>query len=196
MAGWFDKHAKASAAAAQAETGLSRRQLIQGGAVVAGAAWVAPSLLTATPAWAGASICTSSSPVYSLCPDNLTYLCCPTGQECLLNTRGQQVCDVPVGGVCSNSGNGQCDGGFSRCNHLSAVSICGGPGAYCDFLNNAVCIPTSPCYPAVGTTNARCGGPGAPCTSDSDCASGSTGHLDDTFCVSGVCTCPSGSTCI
>jgi hypothetical protein len=185
MASWFDKHAKASAGAAQTSEGLSRRQLIRGGAVVAGAAWVAPSLLTATPAWAGASICDASNPNYAICQDGVTFKCCPTGQSCLLNKQGQNVCDIPVGGDCGNRGDGQCNAGFSRCNHLSGVSICGGPGAICAFSNNVtVCVPGSDC---TGVGKTRCGGEGATCAGDSNCANGSTGSLPDLHCTAGVC---------
>lgn len=187
----FDDRAKAAAERSPGVAGLSRRQLIQRGALVVGTAWTAPMLLSATPAWAGASICTSALPIYSTCA-NGTKLCCPTGQACVVNLQGNYVCDVPVGGICTNNGNGQCDGGYSRCNHLHNPSICGGPGAYCDFNNNAVCIGSSPCFPAVGVTGARCGGEGAPCTTTSDCASGSTGTGVDLTCrniVNGKGTC-------
>lgn len=181
----FDDRAKAAAERHPVAAGLSRRQVLGRGALVVGTAWTAPMLLTATPAWAGASVCVGGTPVYSVCPGG-TFKCCPTGQACVTDTKGNLVCDVPVGGVCSNNGNGQCNGGFSRCNHEGDPSICGGAGALCDFNNNAVCVSTSPCYPAPNTTNARCGGPGAPCTTDSQCANGSTGNLPDLHCTGGT----------
>ena len=182
----FDDRAKAAAERNPTASGLSRRQLVQRGALVVGTAWTAPMLLTATPAWAGASICTGTD-VYSTC-GNGTKVCCPSGTACVLKfgTVSTYVCDTPIGGVCNNNGNGQCDGGYSRCNHLG-ISTCGGPGAYCDFSNNSVCVSTSPCYPqpinGVPVSGARCGGTGAPCTTNSECATGSTGNAPDLTCI-------------
>ena len=192
----FDDRAKAAAERGSGTSGYSRRQIIQRGALVVGTAWTAPMLLSATPAWAGASTCTGTTPIYSICGPGPAFKCCPTGQACVLDTKGNYVCDVPLGGLCTNRGVGQCDGGFSRCNHLADPSICGGAGAVCDFNNNAVCVDTSPCFPGPGVTNARCGGPGAPCTTSTQCANGSTHQLPDLTCYHNVCTdCTQVGTC-
>lgn len=191
----FDDRAKAAAERAPGVAGLSRRQLIQRGAFVVGTAWTAPMLLSATPAWAGASKCNPDTETYSHCANN-TDICCPKGQACVKkiakNGTISYGCDVPLGGFCTNYGNGECDGGYSRCNHLAVnpdgtvttnkLSVCGGPGAYCDFNNNAVCLPDSPCAPVIGVKGARCGGEGAPCSTDSQCANGSTGGAPDLVC--------------
>lgn len=178
----FNDRARAAAERSPGVAGLSRRQLIQRGALVVGTAWTAPMLLSATPAWAGASICTDPRyPSYSLCPDKTTFKCCPDGQACVptYNTLGVitgQGCDIPLGGACGNAGNGQCNGGASRCNSQPKGSnFCGGPGAYCDYNNNAICIPTSPCSPGYGIPGSRCGGIGATCTSTSNCAPATSG---------------------
>lgn len=193
MGTWFDGLAKRSARSASVTTpepsqGMTRRQVITRGAVVTGAAWTAPMLLGVRPAFAGASTCTAAAPVYSVCPDN-TFKCCPTGKTCVVDVKtGTNVCDVPAGGICFNQGQGQCNGGASRCNQPKAQnpSICGGPGTVCG--DGSVCSPTSPC--SVGLTNSngddRCGGQGAPCASNADCA-GKTVDQPATTCVSGFC---------
>lgn len=201
MGSWFDGAAKRAArsaanfeAPAGEADGLTRRQVLARGAVVTGVAWTAPMLMSVRPAFAGASMCEPGED-YSVCPDMVTFLCCPPKQgeptECLLDENNMNVCDIPPGGVCGNQGEGQCNGGRSRCNQPGGnpavnPSICGGPGTVCS--DGSVCSPTSPC--SVGLPNSfgddRCGGQGSPCTSDTDCAE-KTVNQPATTCKSGIC---------
>jgi hypothetical protein len=170
MANWFDERAKASARQQPATAaGLSRRQLIQRGALVTGAAWTAPMLLTATPAWAGASQCQGQD-VFVMCPPNqATGICCAPGKSCFINANGTYFCDIPLGGNCGNAGNGICNGGNSRCNDQhKGGNICGGAGADCD-LPNTVCFGGGVCSTGA---NPMCGGAGATCTNDTQCYPG------------------------
>jgi len=188
MGMWFDRLAKQSARSALRsgavdDGGLTRRQVITRGAVVTGVAWTAPMILAAQPAFAGASICLNdpTNPDFSICPDGTTSKCCPKGQKCVqdfFKPTGTFICDVGLGGTCTNQGEGQCNGGASRCNKPNGPpaqnpSICGGPGADCD--DGSICLFTSPCFGVVNPDtgkqeNKRCGGEGAPCTSTSQCA--------------------------
>ena len=100
----------------------------------------------------------------SVCPGG-SGLCCPPGEQCFETAPGTFICQVPLGGVCGNQGFGQCNGNTSRCNQPGGnpaqnPSICGGPGTVCS--DGSLCVPTSPC------SGARCGGVGAPCTSDAN----------------------------
>ena len=183
---WFDQLAKRSARSAPPAAtadcvvaGPTRRQVLARGAVVAGAAWTAPMLMGVQPAYAGASQCPPPS-IFSVCPGG-SFLCCPAGSQCFESPPGTFICDVPLGATCDNQGNGQCNGGASRCNQPGGQnpSICGGPGANC--LDGSVCVPTSPCF------GGRCGGLGAPCTSDANCAT-RNGNQPALICVNGTCS--------
>ena len=188
---WFDQLAKRSARSAppvgtteSVVAGPTRRQVLARGAVVAGAAWTAPMLMGVQPAYAGASQCPANT-VFSVCPGDGGFLCCPAGEQCFENSEnpGTYICQVPLGGVCGNQGFGQCNGNRSRCNQSGGnpnqnPSICGGPGTICS--DGSICVPTSPCF------GVRCGGVGAPCTSNSQCAP-TTGSVPGTTCVNGTC---------
>lgn len=189
MGTFFDDSAKASAERHPGVAGLTRRHLIQRGALVVGTAWTAPMLLSTTPAWAGASVCANQpGTVYSVCGDNTTRCCAPSIPACVLNiTTNHYECGVPLGGNCGNNGDGVCNGGLNRCNHLATYSICGGAGALCDFNNAGVCAPGVVCAPTLGVKGSRCGGVGAPCTTSTECANGSTGGAVNLTCVSGFC---------
>lgn len=169
MSNWFDGLAKRSARTEASDgTGLTRRQVLARGAVVTGVAWTAPMLMAVRPAFAGASICTDPRfPAYDVCEDG-TAKCCPAGQECVVNRQGANVCDVPPGGDCTNQGNGQCNGGRSRCDqptNIKPFGTCGGPGTIC--FDDSSCQFDN-CGPDGG--DERCGGAGASCTSDAQCA--------------------------
>lgn len=199
MGNWFDSLAKRSARAADTAgseaavaEGLTRRQVLARGAVVTGIAWTTPMLMSVRPAFAvGASQCPNNT-TPSDCPDG-SFLCCPSdGDEtCLVDEDGENVCDIPPGGVCGNQGEGQCNGGLSRCNQPGGnpaqnPSICGGPGTVCG--DGSICSPTSPCSDGLANSfgDERCGGQGAPCTSDTDCAL-ETVNQPATTCQGGFC---------
>lgn len=206
MTTWFDRLAQRTArsshsrAAAVAEApveeiGLSRRQVLARGAVLTGAAWTAPALLAARPAFAGASICVpgSSTPVYSVC-GNGSELCCPEGEECVVNQQGDYVCDVPPGGECTNRGNGQCNGGFSRCDQPSNTArfgICGGPGTAC--ADDSACeFDNCGELEGSGVQGRRCGGLNAVCEDTGpdepdQCAPPDANQPADYDCVNGRC---------
>lgn len=183
----FDDRAKAAAERNPADAGLSRRQLIQRGALVAGTAWAAPMLLTATPAWAGASTC-GNNEHYSICPNTNGAIgkCCATGEECVLDTSTLQfTCDIPLGGDCGNAGIGNCAGGAGRCNDQHKPdSICGGAHSSCSQAGTS-------CYaPLVCGTDGICGGLNAACLNDSYCDPGDKNRPAGTrrlYCRNGTC---------
>lgn len=191
MGNWFDALAKRSAEnvpVASGTGGLTRRQVIVRGAAVTGAAWTAPMLLAVRPAFAGVSQCPDPKTEFSTCDDG-TFRCCPEGEICGLFPDGTYGCDIPLGGVCGNRGQGvqTCNFGQSRCNQPAsdqeAEPICGGPGAKCDM--GEVCLYEGTC--AGPEDQERCGGEGAPCTGDEQCAA-KTINQPATTCVNGVCT--------
>lgn len=198
MSNWFDRFAMRAARStahdapnpsAVPDAGLSRRQVLARGAVITGVAWTAPALLAARPAFAGASICTDSNkPDYSICPDaNGTELCCPLGEECVyFPERDRYDCDVPLGSPCTNNGNGQCNGGISRCNHTASTErerICGGPGTEC--LDGSSCVFNN-CGDIEGNGR-RCGGLNATCVDSTQCAPADPNDDNAYICVAGLC---------
>lgn len=163
MGTWFDGLAKRSARAEQPdEAGLTRRQVLARGALVTGAAWTAPMLLSATPAWAVTS-CPQAGDVPAACPGNAESICCPTGQTCIRNTGPgrEYVCNIPLGADCGNNGYGtNCNEGRSTCNQACNTGrrpICGGAGATCD--------DDTDCFQSNCGTSGYCGGVGAVCDS-------------------------------
>lgn len=135
MSQWFDGYARRSARSstrgAVSNSGATRRQVLVGGALMTGAAWTAPALLSASPAWAVAS-----------CPGDAVRCgtdnhCCPatpTGTAKYTCPTKTNVCTAPgeVGGSCQNNGAGGagCAANSVHCNNATP-NICGGPGAQC-----------------------------------------------------------------
>lgn len=191
MGTWFDKLAKHSAegsvdGSAEASDGLTRRQVLARGAVVTGAAWTAPMLLSATPAWAVTS-CPKKGEVPTACPGGAESICCPEGQGCFQTGTGHNLsysCDLVVGAVCNNNGFGTCNGGASTCNqacNTGRTPVCGGAGSTCrtaaDCAEGRNCSPTG-----------FCGGIGAACSASSPCSPGSCNSNNvATVCVAGLC---------
>lgn len=187
MGTWFDGLAKRSARVEQSdEAGLTRRQVLARGALVTGAAWTAPMLLTATPAWAAHS-CPKAGEAASDCGDG-TDKCCPTDERCFKifkpNGTFTYECQLPVGAPCGNRGFGSCNGGRSTCDQACSTDrtpICGGPGSTCG--GNADCADGRDCSPS-----GFCGGVGADCSLTMPCSPGSC-RADNiaTVCVAGTC---------
>lgn len=172
MGTWFDGMAKRSArtvvesAPPSGSTGLTRRQVIVRGAAVTGAAWTAPVLMTAFSAASATSPLACPQSQQSTCPLGLTgpaARCCPTGQSCGIILPGVNGCvlDTVAGGICSNSGIGQCDnrntGQGPRCNgEPKPFNICGGPGAPCGPSPAENCAPGFACTgPAISGVSTK-----------------------------------------
>ena len=178
MSGWFDRAAKRSAgrtlgsSAAGSQGGTSRRHVIAGGAAAVGTAWAAPVLMGAAPAYAGISTC----PDANLCPGKpvtANTVCCPgpvvpgagtaDGQyNCNTGTTPYSCTPAPgtVGGLCTNEGQGTsgCVTNSVKCNGNK---------------KNGANI---------------CGGPGAQCSSNSDCT-------NSMVCSGAVCKGKAGDPC-
>ncbi|MDT7537983.1 MAG: hypothetical protein QOI82_1568 [Actinomycetota bacterium] len=205
MAGWFDelakKSAKSSVLPSVAQHELSRRSLLAKGALVAGAAWTAPMLLGAQPAFAGLSTCQTF-----ICTQTGGSICCPNSTDtCNADTNNNPVCTVihDLGGSCGNQGQGvcnhpyKCNGNNKQCNHCTRPNICGGEGSQC--CNQTECFGALICHAqgtagfcrkvcTTATVNLDCtatqvcsgGFCAESCTTNSDCNGTAT-------CVSGVC---------
>lgn len=161
MGNWFDERAKSSArrssndpevAAVQpvSEGGLSRRDVLKRGGIVAGVAWTAPMLLSVTPAAAAITMCPDGR-------DPCGDVCCVEPDNCVDQGDGTFDCVPPggIGGDCFNSGQGvsgctQDANSSIHCNGDKDNNICGGPGAQCQV--DAECIPTLTCSgPPIGS---------------------------------------------
>lgn len=154
MGNWFDERAKSSARRISTEpsvvppesdaaSGLSRRDVLKRGGIVAGVAWTAPVLMSVmTPAVA-----------QSPCPDErppCDGVCCVPEDNCVDQGDGTFDCVPPggIGGDCLNSGQGvsgctQDANSSIHCNGDRNNNICGGPGAQCE--EDAECLPTLTC---------------------------------------------------
>lgn len=137
MGNWFDDRAKSAARriavqrSAVAPTpsddpGLTRRDILKRGGVVAGVAWTAPVLMSVmTPAAAESSCPTGQV----RCPDTSSGICCAATQTCF-----QGVCTSvgAVGGNCTL--NLLCNVGI----FCGAGNLCGGSGAVCTQNSNCM----------------------------------------------------------
>ncbi len=150
MGNWFDERAKSSARRSSndlralnvdpvAEVGLSRRDVLKRGGIVAGVAWTAPVLMSVmTPAAAvspcppNTQACTTTSGSTICCPIPASGIppdTCPDG-ECI--PAGE------LGGFCLNNGMGAggCNDDDNKCNNPGpgpeGRGICGGPGSFCE----------------------------------------------------------------
>lgn len=154
MGNWFDERAKSSARRISTEpsvvppesdaaSGLSRRDVLKRGGIVAGVAWTAPMLLSVTPAAASVSSCPDQRPPCD-------GVCCVPEDNCVLQDDGSFDCVEPggLGGNCKNQGSGtsgctQDANSSIHCNNMTP-NICGGPGAQCEFdfecANPLTCI--------------------------------------------------------
>lgn len=178
--GWFDDLAKRSAqraSSAEPGSGLSRREVLARGAVVAGVAWTAPMLMATQAAAQGLSAC----PTGQLCGDAGNQICCPNSTDTCNIIDGTPTC-TPVGeagGSCGNMGQGvcnqpyKCNGNTNQCNNCAEPNICGGEGAEC--------CAESECFTEGGLTCVQqTGGDGVqatgfcrrPCTTDANCNTG------------------------
>jgi hypothetical protein len=159
---WFDSHAKRSAARVEdaAPSTFNRRRFLARTAVVGGVAWTAPTILSASPAWAGgASTCTSvqhycagdssccnlacnQATIQPTCcttqycgviPGTTTPNCCQLGTASGTCTLVTNLCPGTLGGSCANSGQGVagCISNTQHCNGDKTNDICGGLGAQC-----------------------------------------------------------------
>jgi hypothetical protein len=154
MAGWFDSYAKNSAQRSDSvkvgrTAQVSRRRLIVGGSAAVGAAWTAPILMASSAAAVGASACSSPN---TFCTNGnpATAECCPSGSTCnpTGGIGGVPSCENEVGGLCHNSGTGSCRVNSVHCNgNANSPKTCN----YC-------------------VKSPICGGEGAVCTTDADCA--------------------------
>lgn len=162
MTGWFDNLAKGSAQRKDnvrvgRSAAVSRRRLIASGTAVAATAWTAPILMASSAAAVGLSACLSGE-TYCSNGNLLTARCCPAGSTCVPTggIDGTPSCENEVGGICKNSGTGSCRVNSVHCNgNANTPKTCN----YCD-------------------ERPICGGEGAVCTTDSDCAqSPTTGFL-------------------
>lgn len=198
MPGWFDTYAKRTArAASKPPLGVSRRRVIAGGSAAVGLAWAAP-LLTSAPAYAyGVSGCASNQICGNPGPNELQY-CCPgvvsgtspvPTHDCRVE-GGLNTCYPKTGNgaFCGNQGNGQCNNTTkANCNSNNAGCNCG-PG-----------------YAAPTYFPHTCGGYGATCKADVECASGyictnlnTTGPNQGGVCAqscSSSSSCPTNFTC-
>lgn len=211
MARWFDETAKASARRDVAGTpyeGVTRRTALKRGAVVAGVAWTAPMLMQ-TRAYAGASMCASTTTPCFGTGTNTTVACCATGTNCVTDiVTGAPTCAAvdTAGGTCSNSGQGICDknavqktrcnGNTKQCNECAKTNICGGEGAFCDGTT-VICAPNLECRSELGVGGeSHCR---KRCSVDGDCntnqicdSSGYCAHR----CGTGFTSCTSGQACV
>src|SRR3954452_14717322 len=155
MAGWFDNAAKRSAQRAGTDihrihvgrpAQMSRRRMIGGGSAAAATAWTAPMLMASSAAAVGASACPAGTFVCGT--DPATSLCCPNGQRCdpTGGLGGTPSCQNEIGGTCGNAGSGVC-----RAVH------CNGNANQPDGCNGCSQQPI-------------CGGEGAVCHTNADCA--------------------------
>lgn len=148
MGNWFDERAKSSARHSSndpdfvgvqpvAGDGLSRRDVLKRGGIVAGVAWTAPMLLSVTPAAAAVTMCPDQRPPCD-------GVCCVPEDNCVQQDDGSFDCIPPggLGGDCKNNGQGvsgcdqtEQDNGSITNIHCNGAddNICGGPGAQCDF---------------------------------------------------------------
>lgn len=196
VAGWFDSLAKRSARRAsepaEQASGLSRREVIGRGALVAGVAWTAPMLMATQAAAVGASVC----PLDQQCQGTNNFECCAPDDICNVLDDGTAVCSAPGegGGSCGNMGQGICDAPFkcngnsNQCNNCADPNICGGEGAQCcsqeECFGDFVC--TSQDAAAGGASFCR-----QECVSNGDC---NTGQV----CTNGLCAepCTANSQCL
>ena len=215
MSGWFDSYAKRSAQRAPASashngrTGLTRRQVIVRGSVVAAAAWTAPTLLASSAAAVGQSTCKSGE-TYCTNGSVSTGLCCPANYTCYPSANaGQPYCAPPdvLGGTCSNSGEGVCsDGskcnsgaanGGKSCNYCTYAHTCGGEGSQCN--QNSDCFGSGTGFSTCSPNNAKTSGSKfcrRICTNNAGCNTGAGQQ-----CYQGLCSltcqtdkdCPDGS---
>ena len=152
MAGWFDNAAKRSAQRAGTNihigrhAQISRRRMIVGGSAAAATAWTAPMLMASSAAAVTASACPAGSFVCG--PDPATSVCCPNGQTCnpTGGLGGTPSCQNEIGGVCGNQGSGLCR--VVHCNGNANV-----PNQCNDCSQSNIC-----------------GGEGAVCFTNADCA--------------------------
>lgn len=150
---WLDDWAKSSARPARTGSdGISRRQMLKRVGVVAGVAWTAPLIQSATaPAYAYNTCTTGCGPGFP-CGPGIT---CGSPTSC-------------VNGVCANKG-------------WYAESCNGGGNCYSGTCTGGTCAKGAagtPCRATVDCTtgvicaaNHVCGGPGASCTTNGQCAS-------------------------
>ena len=219
MAGWFDdfarKSARGSATAAAADavgsSGMTRRDVLVRGSLVAGVAWTAPMLMSTRAYAAGVSTCASTHICY---PNTANAFCCPsslTGRnafQCYATSGGSVGCAGPgaAGGFCPNSGagTGGCDTGLF-CNgnassndcRCTQPDTCGGYGSKCTVGNSAtqcspgyVCIGSGFCTPECSATT--------PCPSGLINSAVSNLTCVGSFCrqnCSSTAECPANTTC-
>lgn len=205
MAGWFDSYAKKSAERTESvhvgrTSGISRRRLIVGGSAAVGAAWTAPILMASSAAAVGQSAC---APTDTYCTNGnvSTAICCPSGVTCnpTGGILGSPSCENEVGGICHNSGTGNCrvltvhcNGNANTpktCNYCIQAPICGGEGAVCSTDADCAQVPgaTPPFHqtcspdntPALSTAKfcRRL------CTSDAGCSAGQFCDTGTGFCA-------------
>ena len=152
MAGWFENVAKRSARRAGTDihvgrrAQISRRRLVVGGSAAAATAWTAPMLMASSAAAVTASACPAGTFVCGT--DPATGVCCPIGQPCdpTGGLGGTPSCRNELGGICGNAGSGVC-----RAVH------CNGNENVPDQCNGC-------------SDSNICGGEGAVCHSNADCA--------------------------
>jgi hypothetical protein len=142
MSRWFDDAAKRAARdeVATEASGISRRNVIKRGAVVAGVAWTAPMLMQTAAAATSASACNPTSRLCSGTGTNSTMkICCDNqsaGTTCSQNASGVPACyanvaAIPVGSTCPSGSNATTTCGAGAGAKCSAANICGGTGATC-----------------------------------------------------------------
>lgn len=167
---WLDNWAKSSARPAQTGgDGMSRRQMLKRAGIVAGVAWTAPLIQSATaPAYA-----------YNTCTTNCAngFPCTSPGQ-CASGICTNGYCSASAGwpgDACSGNGGNKCHGfdtdGLVSCrNGVCPTIAAGGPcRSSADCVSGVICA-----------ANHVCGGSGATCTNNAQCAPGKT-------CSGGVC---------